>query len=230
MYFRSAIVFVLFMLLSLPGQAEIYKFVDENGVVHYTDNPDLVPLDQLPKTEITPEKDDFLTAEEKAEKRRREKAADRQAKLAASASKKQQNYDEEMAQVQDRLKEFKELKLRLDIEHNHILKEQKALDVMKTTITTQEQRNDFNQKVAVLNKRILAYEAKRKDYNEEYNQVRRELNKLERQRLEKEYDASIDQEEAEKEAALRKKMEMQVNEEYERDRQKAELESQQNQQ
>lgn len=95
---------VTFALIAAPASAQVYKYVDESGEVHYTDQPQLVPNPQRlgvePPLEVAPESDEpaasLAKLEAEAGRTRRDGPADaavelyvqlaREAKLARDLS------------------------------------------------------------------------------------------------------------------------------------------------
>ncbi len=142
-----------FVLISLSSaNAKLYKYVDENGVVSYTDN--YSKASGSSKNEVE-ELDEILTEEieQKADKNNKE---DFQKKKPGQAS----------------IKELNLLKIELDQEYNFCTIEKNKLDQEKEKIKTNEEKIEFNKKVKELNKRIEAYTEKNKAYQkliDEYN-------------------------------------------------------------
>ena len=136
------------VLVSLPlAYAELYKYIDENGTVSYTDNLSKASEFSKKAIEVINE---------------------------ISTEKTEQKEDIEDAQIKEsgQTKTIQELKTNLDQEYSSCTIEQDKLVQEKETIKTNEEKIEFNKKVEELNKRIEAYTEKNKAYQklvDEYN-------------------------------------------------------------
>ena len=139
------------VLVSLPlAYAELYKYVDENGVVSYTDNLSKVSVSSKKSVEVI----DEILAEEAEQEEGKE---DAQVKESGQAK---------------TIQELNLIKTDLDQEYNSCTIEQDKLVQEKEKIKTNEEKIEFNKKVQELNQRIEAYTEKNKAYQklvDEYN-------------------------------------------------------------
>jgi hypothetical protein len=72
---KALFTFLLFLaalvvLPASPGQAEVYKYVDKKGTVHYTDDPDQLPEPQ--RSKVLRELEEKIRKEEEERRKRKE--------------------------------------------------------------------------------------------------------------------------------------------------------------
>lgn len=65
---KSVIIALALILVPLISSAEFYKYRDESGVLHYTDDLSEIPKDQLSKVDTYQERNDFIRPELKQQK------------------------------------------------------------------------------------------------------------------------------------------------------------------
>ena len=153
----------IFVLLATPAPAQIYKYRDQNGMMHYTDSLSDIPPDKLPEVQIEtpanpsppPEKEtpDTETDKQKPEKKPEDA--------------------KEIPIVEDINKE----KAALDKTHARIMKRKKALKKERETLKTPDQVRKYRKKVTRLNKDIDAYEKRNRAFQKKadaYNAAIRE--------------------------------------------------------
>mgnify|MGYP001825124680 FL=1 len=166
-YLKIFIIFT-FLMFSVSAAAEIYKYVDEDGNVHFTDDINQVPEAQRDKVSSYVESvsedppDQEITQENQSE----QSATDQQANLPDLS-------DDESESLEDAKQRIDALKSEIDQEYEALMKEKQQLAKAKKQAKTREQIIEFNQKVDSLNKRVAAYEKKGKDYKAQvdaYNQ------------------------------------------------------------
>jgi len=132
MQHKFLIIVLTLMLVPIISSAEFYKFRDESGVLHYTDDLFAVPKEQRPKVEAYSGADDFLVPELK-----QEKTGD-----------------------QTRI-ELSKAKAALDEEYKELMKTKQALDTRTESMKIAEDAKIHNEKVVQLNERIVDYEKRR---------------------------------------------------------------------
>ena len=148
-FFISSVGIIVLMSFSL-AYSDLYKYVDENGVVSYTDNYSKISGSSKKDIEVI----DEISTEETEQK---EDIEDVQAK--------------EPGQTKT-IQELNLIKTNLDQEYSSCTIEQDKLVQEKEKIKTNEEKIEFNKKVKELNKRIEAYTEKNKAYQkliDEYN-------------------------------------------------------------
>ena len=149
---------LLVLVFSSPVLAEFYKYRDGDGVLRFTDNLAEVPVDQRPEAKSYKEADDYLTPyqkKERAEKARRE---------AKAAAKKEKQDAFEIGQKQRM--DLNKTRMALDEEYGVLMRDRKAIRKENEQATSPEQRVAYKKKVNELNKRIIEYEGRRKQYEE----------------------------------------------------------------
>lgn len=146
------------LLFANPALGEFYKYRDSSGVLRFTDNLGEVPPDQRPGARSYKEADDYLTPYQKQE--RAEKAR-QEAEMAA----KQKTEDTFEAQQNQRMN-LNKTRTALDAEYGELTREKKAVEKEKAEATTPEQKKAYRRRVNALNKRILEYESRRDEYEE----------------------------------------------------------------
>lgn len=172
------------MLFSPVASAEIYKYYDEQGNIHFTDDYNKVPADQRNNVkgykevisdetdEVNPETADRGT--EETEEEPQEEGAQNPTNNAAKSAK----YDFEV-----KIKEFDQRKDELALEYESLMQQNSALTQEKKKAKTAADIKRYNERAADLNKRLKEHDSKRKllfseveDYNMKVNEenVRRQ--------------------------------------------------------
>jgi hypothetical protein len=161
MNFKIKIVFIFalaLMLLSGQGYAEFYKYKDSNGVSHFTDNLNEVPVDQRPNVGRYKEADDALSPVQRYKKQQREKAARRKAEKRSGKTPPEKK---KSAYSSKQLAQLEKNKATLEQEKSELVKEQQALFKFNIKLADEAQIKAHKRKAVKLNKRIRAYENKR---------------------------------------------------------------------
>jgi hypothetical protein len=142
----------LFLLLPNSSFAEFYKYLDENGVVRYTDNPLEIPKDQQKSAQSYREIKVIETADEAANV-------------------------ESMGDIEKKLRAEKEM---LDKEYEGLVAERQALEKEAKISRAEDEYAAFEEKILDFNQRLQQYEEKRLVFKEKadvYNEARKaELN------------------------------------------------------
>jgi len=168
MKYLKIFIIITFLMFSVNADAEIYKYVDEDGNVHFTDDINQVPEAQRDKVSSYVESvsEDPPEQEATQENQSEQAAKDQQANLPDLS-------DDESESLEDAKQRIDALKSEIDQEYEALMKEKQQLAKAKKQAKTREQIIEFNQKVDSLNSRVAAYEKKGKDYKAQvdaYNQ------------------------------------------------------------
>jgi len=157
------------LLIGYPVSAEFYKYYDENGNVHFTDDYNKIPLDQREEvegyeesiseetpSEETPEEADSAEAETETE------GAEEDGETAAT-----EEYD-----VDAKAGEFEQRKVEMEQEYEELVKERERLDQMRKDIKTQKQlkASGYNEGVKALNEKMKEHDQKRQELISEIEQ------------------------------------------------------------
>ena len=166
-YFKIFII-ITFLMFSVSAAAEFYKYTDEDGNVHFTDDINQVPAEQRAKIRsyvesVSPEPAEQPTNEENQSD---QAATDQQSNFPDLS-------EDESGSLEDAKKRIDALKSEIDQEYEALIKEKEQLAKAKTEAKTKEQIIEYNKKVDSLNKRVVSYEKKGKEYKAQvdaYNQ------------------------------------------------------------
>jgi hypothetical protein len=170
--YRLGWIFVfLFIICVMTASAEFYKYVDERGVVRYTDDASRIPVPDMQKVQKYQEAPPQQPAAE-------ETAPPESAPVAGDAS---QPVNQEAPEVSsdsagletgqkadpEKLRSMLEKeKDRLDVAYRNLKKELDDLQREKEAANTKNRVRAYNQRVLALNKKIEAYEMQRQELNE----------------------------------------------------------------
>jgi len=182
----SGILAAVAILLIFPclSRAGVYKFVDSQGIAHYTDNLLQVPEDQRPALVDEPvESEQPRKADaERADQSAKQKVAENKT-LTSTKSAKASNTATAIDKL--RLDRLQDKRRQLDGEYEAIMLEQERLSKMRDTLKTAKEKEMFTEAANRLNARINAYEKNRRalaaqirQYNERvrhYEQKRKAL-------------------------------------------------------
>jgi len=149
---KPVIIALSLILVPLISSAEFYKYRDESGVLHYTDDLSKIPEDQLPKVDTYEERDDFILPELKQPKIEDEK---------------RQKLSKAKAAVDKEYKELTQTK-------------QSLVDAQAETMQRAENAKANSEKMFQLNKRIADYEKRRQKIRnrKEYIELKKEYKEL----------------------------------------------------
>ena len=145
-------------MFSVSAAAEFYKYVDEEGNTHFTDDINQVPVAQRAKirsyiesvSEAPPEQE--ATQENQAD----QAAADQQTNFPDLS-------DDEPESLADAKKQIEKLKSEIDQEYEALLKEKEQLDEDKKQVKTREEIEKYNKKINSFNKRGQDFMKKQKE-------------------------------------------------------------------
>ena len=143
------------------ASAEFYRYVDEKGKVHFTDDLGNVPLEKRPKADEYEEPYDELTQEKRVEEKEDE--------TETSEGILEETGETQLKEAEEKTLEqkLKETGSKLQEEYEALAKERGELDKMATGPLTQTSRKELIKKVRDYNVRSEDYEMRRKAFNKE---------------------------------------------------------------
>lgn len=164
-----------------PASGEFYRYTDEKGKVHFTDDLGSVPFEQRPKADEYEEPYDALTQEERLEEE--EEETETSEGMVEESGEAAPQEEAQLKEVEEKTLEqkLKETGAKLKEEYEALAKERGELDKMATVPLTQTTRKELIKKVKDFNLRSKDYEMRRKAFNKEveaYNDcIRKEVQK-----------------------------------------------------
>ncbi len=202
---RVIVLFGFFLVvLALPAfcGATMYRYVDENGVVRYTDNlADLQQGASGQKVEVKPKEEPnvYIYGEEKEDEKEtntepsgEQEAADGQTPKAGKTGRSASDALGTLSQREERAErmysELMKRKSDLDREFSQLQKQKDHLQQQRKDAKTDIQRRDISREVEALNQHIAVYAEKRKAFNEElerYNKFTQHLETEQRKEKDK---------------------------------------------
>jgi chromosome segregation ATPase len=163
-----ALAIVVVIFATAPMQAEIYKYTDPSGNIHFTDDINQVPEDQR----------EGVTSYVEAESGSEEDTGSPSTVEATEPGKADSHSipageDEQPPPLNEERARLEAMKMELDEEYRAIMEQKKELDQQRDKLKTREDILEYNERVEKLNERAEAYEQKGNEYRrqvEEYNQ------------------------------------------------------------
>lgn len=155
----------LIFLCTGTAQAQLYQYVDQNGVVHYTDNYATIPEQYRSEATASPEARSEPRNPQAAATDDPDRATDGPGeKEQAEASDKNGNArQQEWEQLMERKKQ-------LDQTYENLLKEKEALDARSEEISKEDEIKAYNQEVKQVNEKIRQYREKEKALRSDIDQ------------------------------------------------------------
>ena len=170
------------VLLAAPVSAKIFKYIDDNGVVHYTDTMSTIPPEYRQQIQQYREAKNTKSSQETD-------AADQGQTPAPAASEKNRDADmppaaentekaekaqteaieipkteetaEQRKQLEQKRKQLQKKQQKLDNHYQSLLEERKQLRQRQDKLESPDEINAHNQKVDQLNQKIESYRQKR---------------------------------------------------------------------
>lgn len=146
---------IFLVLFSVPAIAEFYKFVDEDGNVHYTDDLSRVPENQRSHVDAYKEYKSDTDIEP---------VEDQKEDIKQPVPEEKKEVDNSLTETGQRLEIKKE---KLDKEYQDLMKERAEIEIEKKNIKTAIETRKHNEKVLAFNEKIKNYEKKREAFNAE---------------------------------------------------------------
>ena len=177
MRLRYMLIGLVLLLLPAPVSAELYRYTDERGVIHFTDNYIEIPENQRPKVEIINRLDETTPPEVKTETdraedtrppaervegdRRNEEAGAQGIETVAEGAQSQQQFESLIKAKTDLDKIYDALA----VEKDTLEKEEKTLKTIENIRAYQNKVNLFNQRLADYERQRQAFQVKADAYN-----------------------------------------------------------------
>lgn len=160
---RMLILFIIFGFVPLSF-AEYYKYTDENGNIHYTDDFSKVPVKK--RKDIETYKETALPSKTPAAKTTPQEGD----KTADSASP-----EEEYARFQEKRNQLVEEQKSLDAEFKALTEERDELENQKQQRLQRPQAVELDNKIDALNQKIAEFDQKRKAFDEKAKTFNEEI-------------------------------------------------------
>ena len=164
------IILAVIVLFSSQAPAEIYKYLDDQGNIHYTDDLNQVPLEQRDSIEASLEYDGDLDSDidgSETAPDEKEKAALLEDQQEEADSMNLSDDSNAQADLDADRKRLEALKKEIDSEYRYLVEEKAKLGKEKELLVNREDILKYNAKVESLNKRAEAYAQKGKKYKEQ---------------------------------------------------------------
>ena len=151
---------------SALASAEFYRYTDEKGKVHFTDDLGNVPFEQRPKADEYEEPYEELTQEGSVEE---EEETETSEDILEETTEARPQQEAQLKEVKEKTVEqkLKETGAKLQEEYEALSKERGELDKMATVPLTETTRKELVKKVKDFNLRSKDYEMRRKAFNKE---------------------------------------------------------------
>lgn len=160
---RSLILFIIFGLVPLSF-GEYYKYTDEHGNIHYTDDISKVPVKK--RNDIEAYKETAFPSNTAAAKT----TPQQDGKTASEASP-----EEEYARFQEKRNQLVEEQKSLEAEFNALTEERDELEKQKQQRLLRPQADELEKKIDVLNQKIAEFDEKRKAFDEKAKKFNEEI-------------------------------------------------------
>jgi hypothetical protein len=143
------------LFLSATASAEFYKYYDEKGNLHFTDDYNKVPVDQRPNVRGYEEYQNL----DEEEKSTGDITQEENVQSSETETEKEEKYD-----FDARVEEFDKIKQELSREYDVLMQENEKLAEEKKSVKTADDIKRYNEQVANLNKKIAEHDRKRKEF------------------------------------------------------------------
>jgi len=158
------LIFLMLTSLSMPVSAEFYRYVDEKGNVHYTDDLSTVPKNQ--QTDIYEYTESQNNTDDNQKDDQKEVKSE---PLIEGKQARDQNEASDLAEIK---RSLDRQKLELNKEYKALMKEKEQIAKDKKKTRSRAAVKKHNKIISKFNKKIEDYERKKKVFNaelEKYN-------------------------------------------------------------
>jgi hypothetical protein len=167
-----ALLIVFLAMFPASTFAQLYRYTDQNGVRHFTDNLADVPENQQLKVQSYSEGVKNSKSDDRTQKA--VKHHKRQGSPAAKDKRNQITIDEDHdLTLPERLRR---VKAELDKEHSEIMKQRQGLSKGREMLTTQTESKGYKEKEVQFNKHIVDFDKRQKLYQEKVEAYNKEVN------------------------------------------------------
>ena len=148
------------LLISFPVSAEFYKYYDEDGNVHFTDDFNRVPPEQREDVQGYEESisDDSLQEDSEEEYEQEDSA---EAETEEAFEEESEIAAEEAYDLDTKAVELDERKAAIEQEYQSLVKEKERLSEMRKKVKTQTAARKYNEDVKALNQQLKEHDQKR---------------------------------------------------------------------
>ena len=148
------------LLISFPVSAEFYKYYDEDGNVHFTDDFNRVPPEQREEVQEYEESisDDSLQEDSEEEYEQEDSA---EAETEEAYEEESETTADEAYDLDTKAVELDERKAAIEQEYQSLVKEKERLSEMRKKVKTQTAARKYNEDVKALNQQLTEHDQKR---------------------------------------------------------------------
>lgn len=162
------------------SSAEYYKYTDENGNVHFTDDFTKVPEKQRPNVEKFAESgrsDTFFGESPKDEGEEASESLKNKGEASPEADK--ADADKEYERFQEKRNQLVQQQQDIEAEYNALMAEKSALEKQRSPRMLRPQVIELNEKTDALNQKIADYEKRRAAFDAKVTQFNAEIEQSE---------------------------------------------------
>ena len=149
------------------SSAEIYRYVDEKGKVHYTDDLGSVPVGQRPKADEYEEPYDQSAPEEGTERKKPQTEGPKGVVKESEELRLQTEVPAKEGEEKTWEQKLRETGAKLTKEYQDLNKEREKLDKIATRQLTRPEREELMKRIRDYNARTEDYEKRRAAFNKE---------------------------------------------------------------
>lgn len=162
--YRLGLTFIMVLTLSVPPvfAEDFYRYRDENGILHFTDNLNDIPEDQREKLTRYKKKQTVV--------RTQLPAVSTEETTPDPKGFKALNQDDQLRMLNDEKRELESL-------YGALMEKMQSLEKEKSKVKTAETSAQYEQKVSDLNKEITAYEERRASFDRKLKHYKQNTSK-----------------------------------------------------
>jgi hypothetical protein len=161
------IIVLIFIGMYGLTSAEVYRYVDEEGKVRYTDNLANVPVEQRPEAEEYDEPYDQFAPEEEIEREKPGTESTDVTPKETEGVRLQREAGAKEGEEKTQEQKLRETGARLKEEYQALMKEKEEIDKLTTKRLTESERKELIKRVKDYNLRTEDYEKRREAFNKE---------------------------------------------------------------